>query len=159
MENGDVAAIFVAMADMLAIQGENVHRILAYRRAAETISALGRPLEAIWRADELGTLPGIGKVLAAKIDELMRTGSLEAYEKLREQVPAGVLDLLRVPGVGPKRAALFWHDLDVTSIEDLDRAAREGRLRALPGLGSATEARILEGIASLRSLPAKSDHA
>ena len=151
MENGEVAAVFAEMADILAIQGENAHRILAYRRAAESIAALSRPVEAVWRAGELEAIPGIGKILKAKIDELMRTGRLEALEKLQAQVPAGVVEMLRVPGVGPKRAALFWKELGVASVEALKEAAREGRLRALPGVGAKSEEQVLAGIEALRS--------
>ncbi|MEE8389668.1 MAG: DNA polymerase III, partial [Anaerolineae bacterium] len=110
MKNRQIAEIFTAMADMLAIQGENYHRIMAYRRAAETVIALGLSLEEVWRAGEVEAIPGIGKTLAAKIDELMRTGRSSAYEKLQDQVPAGVVEMLEVPDVGPKRVALFWKE-------------------------------------------------
>jgi DNA polymerase (family 10) len=146
-----VAEVFKSMADGLAIQGEDPHRILAYRRAAENILALGRPIETVWREGELASVPGIGRVLTAKIDELMRTGRLEAYERLRAQVPAGVVAMLQVPGVGPKRAALIWRQLGITSIDGLERAAREGLLRDLPGIGGGTEQRVLAGIAELRA--------
>jgi len=150
MKNHQVAEIFAAMADMLAIQGESYHRIMAYRRAAENVAVLGRPLEEVWRAGELEAIPGVGKTLAAKIDELMRTGRLEAYEKLQAQVPAGVLALLEVPDVGPKRAALFWKELGITSVEALEQAAREGRLRALAGMGAKSEEKMLAGIEALK---------
>jgi len=150
MKNLKVAEIFAAMADMLAIQGESYHRIMAYRRAAENVAVLGRPLEEVWRAGELEAIPGIGKTLAAKIDELMRTGRLEAYEKLQAQVPAGVLALLEVPDGGPKRAALFWKELGITGVEALEQAAREGRLRALAGMGAKSEEKVLAGIDALK---------
>ena len=150
MRNQEVAAIFAAMADILAIQGENYHRIMAYRRAAENVAALGRPLEEVWRAGELETIPGIGETLATKIDELMRTGRLGAYEKLQAQVPAGVVAMLQVPDVGPKRAALFWKELGITSVEALEQAVREGRLRDLPGMGAKSEEKVLAGIEALK---------
>lgn len=150
MKNQEVAAIFARMADMLAILGENYHRIMAYRRAAENIEALSRPLEEIWRAGELRTIPGIGETLAAKIDELMRTGRLEAYEKLKAQVPAGVVDMLLIPDVGPKKAALFWQTLGITDIEALEQAARSGQLRHLPGMGVKSEEKVLAGIEALK---------
>jgi len=150
MRNQEVAEIFARMADILAIQGESYHRIMAYRRAAENIAALGRPLEEVWRAGELEAIPGIGKTLASKIDELMRTGRLESYEKLQAQVPAGVVEMLQVPDVGPKRAALFWKELGITSVEALESAAREGRLRALPGMGARSEEKVLAGIEALK---------
>ena len=124
MKNQEAAEIFAAMADILAIQGENYHRIMAYRRAAENVATLGRPLDEVWQAGELETISGIGKTLAAKIDELMRTGRLRAYEKLQAQVPAGVVALLRVPDVGPRKAALFWKELGITSQEREHRQYR-----------------------------------
>ena len=149
MKNQKVTEIFATMADILAIQGENYHRIMAYRRAAENIAALGRPLEEVWRAGELETIPGIGKTLAAKIDELMRTGRLGAYEKLQAQVPAGVVEMLEIPDVGPKRVALFWKELGIIGIGALEQAAREGRLRTLPGMGARSEGKVLAGIEAL----------
>ncbi len=150
MTNEQVAEIFAAMADMLAIQGENYHRVMAYRRAAENVADLGRPLEEVWRAGELEAIPGIGKTLAAKIDELMRTGRLEAYEALAAQVPSGVVEMLRVPDVGPKRAALFWQELGITSVAALEQAARDGELRALPGMGVKSEGKVLAGVEALK---------
>ncbi len=150
MESEGVAAIFAAMADMLDIQGEDYHRVMAYRRAAESLAALGRPLAEIWRAGELETIPGIGKTLAAKIDELMRTGRLAAYEKLRQEVPAGVVEMLQIPDVGPRKAALFWRELGITSVDELEAAARAGRLQALPGMGARSEQKVLAGIETLR---------
>ena len=150
MRNQQVAEIFAAMADILAIQGENTHRIMAYRRAAENVAALDRPIEEVWQAGELEAIPGIGKTLAAKIDELMRTGRLEAYEKLEAQVPAGVVEMLQIPDIGPRRAALFWQELGITSIEALEEAARGGRLRTLKGMGAKSEARVLAGIEALK---------
>jgi DNA polymerase (family 10) len=150
MKNQKVAEIFAAIADMLAIQGENYHRIMAYRRAAENVAALGRPLEEVWQAGELESIPGVGKTLAAKIDELMRTGRLRAYEKLQAQVPVGVVEMLQIPDVGPKRAALFWKELGVTTVEGLEQAAREGQLRTLPGMGVRSEEKVLAGIEALK---------
>ena len=150
MENRRVADIFSAMADILEIQDANYHRIMAYRRAAETIGSLGQPVEEIWRAGELTSIPGIGETLASKIDELVRTGELEAYQKLRSEVPAGVVKMLDIPGVGPKSAARFWKELDLTTLEALERAAEAGRLRQLHGFGAKSEENILDGIIFLK---------
>jgi DNA polymerase (family 10) len=150
MKNQEIADIFVAMADMLDIQGEGYHRIMAYRRAAENIAALGQPIEEVWQAGELEAIPGIGKTLAAKIDEWLSTGHLQAYEKLQEQVPAGVVEMLQVPDVGPKKAALFWRELGITTVEALEQAARDGRLSALPGMGAKSEQKVLAGIEALK---------
>jgi DNA polymerase (family 10) len=150
MKNQQVAEIFAEMADILAIQGEGYHRIMAYRRAAENVAALGRPIEEISQAGELENIPGIGKTLAGKIDEWLRTGRLEAYEKLQAQVPAGVVEMLKVPDVGPKKAALFWKELGITSIDALEKTARKGRLRELPGMGAKSEQKVLAGIEALK---------
>jgi DNA polymerase (family 10) len=150
MKNQEIAEIFGAMADILAIQGEGYHRIMAYRRAAENVAALGRPIEEVWQAGELEDIPGVGKTLAEKIDELMRTGHLKAYQKLQDQVPPGVVEMLQVPDVGPKKAALFWKELGIASVDALERAAREGHLRDLPGMGARSEQNVLDGIEALK---------
>jgi DNA polymerase (family 10) len=150
MENQQVAETFDAMANILDIRGANYHRILAYRRAAENIAALGRPLREIWLQGDLESLPGIGSTLAAKIDELMRTGELEAYRKLEAQVPEGVVAMLQVTGIGPKSAARFWKELGIESIAALEQAAHAGRLRELSGFGAKSEQNVLDGIAAFK---------
>jgi DNA polymerase (family 10) len=138
--------IFSAMADILDIQGANYHRVMAYRRAAENVAALGQPVEDVWRAEALEDIPGVGKTLAAKIDEWLRTGRIEAYDKLRAEVPPGVVEMLEIPDVGPKRARLFWQELGVIDVDALERAAREQRLREIPGMGAKSEQNVLHGI-------------
>jgi len=150
MNNRQVADIFSAMADMLDIQGANYHRIMAYRRAAENIAALGRPLEEAWREGQLTSLPGIGSTLASKIDELMRTGELEAYRDLQSEIPQGVVAMLHISGVGPKSAARFWKELGITTVAALEHAAQAGRLRNLHGFGAKSEQNVLDGIALFR---------
>ncbi len=150
MNNRQVGEIFDAMADMLDIQGAGYHRVRAYRRAAENVAALGQPLQEIWSRGELESIPGIGATLAAKIDELMRTGQLEAYQQLRAQIPEGVVAMLQITGIGPKTAARLWKELGLESIEALERAAEAGRVRDLSGLGPKTEQNILAGIDALK---------
>ena len=149
-DNRQTAEIFSSMADILDILEANYHRVMAYRRAAENISTLGRPLEEIWREGELTSIPGIGDTLASKIDELMRTGEIKAYRELRTEVPEGVVAMLDIPGVGPKSAGRFWKDLGITTIEALEQAARAGRLRDLRGFGAKSEQNVLDGIEFLR---------
>jgi len=138
------------MADILDIMDANYHRVMAYRRAAETVDTLGRPVEEVWRQGELMSIPGIGDTLASKIDELMRTGELEAYQELTSQVPEGVVAMLDVPGIGPKSAARFWKELGLTTVEALEQAALAGRLRELHGFGAKSEQNVLDGIAFLK---------
>ena len=149
LSNEQIADIFDASADMLEIQGESVHRYLSYRRAAETIRELPRSLAAIRSDGGLTEISGIGKTLADKIEELLATGKLVFYERLKQQVPQGVVDMLRINGVGPKKAALFWKELDLTSIDALKQAAQDKKLQKLSGMGAKSEQKILQGIESL----------
>ncbi|MGF1503920.1 MAG: helix-hairpin-helix domain-containing protein, partial [Anaerolineae bacterium] len=149
MNNREVAAIFYEVADMLQIKGEIIHRVLSYRRAAETIEQLPRDINAIHAEDGLTDLPGIGETLAEKIDELLTTGELTFHKRLAEEVPQGVVAMMKVNGVGPKKAARFWQELGITNIELLQEAAEAGKLRELSGMGKKSEANILEGIKAL----------
>lgn len=149
ISNRDAASMFAAIADMLEIKGENRHRILAYRRAAETIASLPRNLHAIFEEGKLTDLPYIGETLAEKIEELLTTGELQFFNRLADEIPPGVVTMVKVPGLGPKRAAQFWKELGITSVEELREAAAAGKLRGLAGMGSKSEAKIIEGIEAL----------
>jgi DNA polymerase (family 10) len=133
------------MADILEIKADNIFKIRAYRRAALNIEGLSRSVDEMSR-EELLEIPGIGAELTAKIDEYLQTGSVHAFEKLKGEVPQGLLTLLAVPGLGPKTAKLLYEQLHVTTIEELERAAREHRLAGIPGIREKTEENILKGI-------------
>jgi DNA polymerase (family 10) len=150
MNNKQVAKVFATIAQMLEIKGENIHRVLAYRRAAENIAALDQDINDLWREEKLTEIPGVGATIAAKIDELLRTGRLEFYERLANEVPLGVVEMLQIPDVGPKTASRLWQELGLTSIEDVERAARAGKIRALSRMTAKTETKILAGIKALR---------
>jgi DNA polymerase (family 10) len=147
--NREVADLLRLIADMLEIKGEVVYKSLAYRKAADNIEALGHDINDLWRQGALRQIPGIGEALGKKLDELLSTGRLGYFEDLQEQIPAGVVSLLSIPEVGPRTAKLLWEKLGALSVADVERAARAGRLRDLPGLGVRSEQRILEGIESL----------
>jgi DNA polymerase (family 10) len=149
MTNQQVADTFTRIADLLEIKGEVIYKILAYRKAADSLNTLGRDINDIWREGKLTEIPGIGKAIAEKIDELLSTGSLAFLENLEREVPASLVDLLQVPDLGPKKAALFWKQLGVTNLAELEAAGRAGKLRTLPGMGEKSEARILAGIEAL----------
>ena len=149
MTNHEIAEIFQRIGDMLDILGENRFKVLAYRRAAENIQVLGQDLRIYWQAGTLQEIPGIGSAIAEKIDELLTTGRLEFYERLQDQVPPGVVSLLEIPEVGPKTAKLLWEQLGLQSVAEVEAVARSGQLRALPGLGAKSEAKILAGIEAL----------
>ena len=150
LSNHQFAAIFSDIADRLEIQGENVFKVRAYRTAAQNLLALPRPVADIWKDGALSEIAGVGQAIHDKIDELMRTGQLGFYEKLKTQVPDGVADMLPVPGLGPKRIKEIWEKLGVTNIDELERAAKAGRLRDLSKMGEKTEQKIIAGIESLR---------
>ena len=148
MNNAEIAALFEQVAQLLEFKGENPFRVRAYRNAARTIGDLSRSVaEMVYGAEDLTALEGIGKDLAKQLEELIRSGSLPTFEELKAEVPEGVLAILRVPGLGPKRAAALYRELHVASLADLRRACEEQRVRKLKGFGEKTETLILEGLA------------
>ena len=149
MTNLEVADILKRIGDMMDILGENRFKVLAYRRAAENILALGQDLHSYQEAGTLQEIPGVGQAIAEKIDEMLATGHLEFLERLQDQVPAGVVSLLEIPDVGPKTAKLMWDELGLQSVAEVEAAARDGQLQKLPGLGAKSEAKILAGIEAL----------
>jgi DNA polymerase (family X) len=149
MTNREIAELLARVADMLAIRGDQIHRILAYRRAAENIQELGRDLAAVRSAGELTEIPGIGATLAAKIEELLDTGQLAFYDKLAQEIPPSLVELLRVEGLGPKRVKQIYDALQVTSLTELTAAAQAGKLAELPGLGAKSAAKLLVNIEAL----------
>jgi DNA polymerase (family 10) len=147
VHNEDIAAVFDEIADLLEIEGDNPFRIRAYRNGARTLRELGRDIGSfIEGGGDITQLPGIGKDLAAKIHEFMETGRCQALQKLRKQLPADLPELLKLPGLGPKRVHALFHELDIHTAEQLERAARDGLIQTLPGFGAKTEARILEAL-------------
>ena len=153
MENIDYAHVFEEIADLLEIQGANPFRIRAYRNGARTIETLSQPLESLLEDPDarLEDLPGIGKDLAAKMRELYKTGQLQFIVELRQEVPASLVQIMHIPGLGPKRARLLWEGLEVTSPEELEEAAKSGALEGLPGFGKVLQARVIKGIEELKA--------
>jgi len=152
MTNKELAEVFANIADLLEIKGEVIYKILAYRRAAETLSEYGRSVSDVWGeggVKGLRGIPGVGEAIAEKIDELLRTGELGFFEKLKIEVPPSLIEVLKVSGVGPKKAAMFWKQLDITTVPELQKAAQAQKLRGLPGMGEKSEVKILEGIEAL----------
>jgi DNA polymerase (family 10) len=147
--NHQVAEVFRTIANLLEIKGEVIYKILAYRKAADSLEALGQDINEIWRAGKLQEVPGVGKAIAEKIDELLSTGQLGFLEKLKTEVPVSLVELLQVPELGPKKAALFWRQAGITDLAGLEAAARGGKLRSLPGMGEKSEAKIIAGIEAL----------
>lgn len=149
VHNGEIAAIFEEMADLLEIEGANPFRVRAYRFAARTIRDLpGEVAEMVARGEDLTSLPGIGDDLAGKIREIIRTGTVAALEAQRRKTPATLTELLRIPGLGPKRVQALVRALNLRGLSDLQQAARDGRIRTLPGFGEKTEQHILDALAA-----------
>ncbi len=149
MRNQEVAKIFNEIADILEIKGENPFRIRAYRRAARNIDGLASDVAGM-PEKELLKIPGIGADLAAKIREYVSTGGLGFYDELKKEAPPGLADILSVPGLGPRTAMLLFEKLKIKNIDELQRYAKEGRLKGLPGIKERTVENILRGIAMLK---------
>jgi DNA polymerase (family 10) len=149
MNNREIAETFETVADMLAIRGDHFHRVNAYRRAAENIRELNRDLNAIMAEERLTSIPGIGTTLAKKIEEMLTSDRLAFYDRLAEEIPPELVEMLRVEGLGPKRVKQIYDSLGITDLDQLSRVAQEGGLRQLPGLGAKSEARIVAGIEAL----------
>jgi len=146
MKNKFVADTLYLIADLLDLKGEVFFKTRAYRIAAQTIEALDEDIEAITQQGRLESIPGVGEALAKKITELVTTGKLRYLEELKKEVPAGLVDLLGIPGLGPKKVAAMYKNLGITTLKELQQAAAAGKLRALTGFGEITEKNILRGI-------------
>ncbi len=149
MKNQEIANIFNGIADILEIKGENPFRIRAYRRAAENIEGLAEDVSVI-HGEELKKIPGIGHDLADKIQEYIKTGRLVFYEELKKEVPPGLVEMLKVPGLGPKTVKMLFEKLKISNIDDLERLAKKGGLKGLPGIQKKTEENILKGIVMIK---------
>jgi len=149
MNNKQLADTFTLIANLLEIKGEVIYVTLAYRKASESLLSLPRDAKEFWKEGKLREIPGVGKAIAEKIDELLSTGKLQFLENLKKEIPEELASWLAVPSLGPKKVAMIWKTLNITALTQLESAAKEGKLRGLPGMGAKSESAILEGIASL----------
>jgi DNA polymerase (family 10) len=149
LTNGDLARIFHDIGDMLEVKGELVFKTVAYHRAADAIAHSPIDLVPAYRAGRAPKVAGVGQAISDKIAELARTGRLAFYDRLVAEVPPSLVELLRVPGVGPRTVKILHDELGIDSLEDLRQAAESGSLRTVKGLSEKTEQSILEGIAAL----------
>lgn len=151
MENLEIAAVLEELADLLEIKGSNPFRIRAYRNVVRTVRDLTRPLAAmVEEGADLTELPGVGKDLAAHIRELVETGELERLEEIGTEVPRSLRDLIRLDGVGPKKAKKLWEELDITSVDVLEQAIEDGRVEVLEGFGEKSVEKISRSIEAFR---------
>jgi DNA polymerase (family 10) len=149
MKNFEIARLFNLMADVLELRDENVFRIRAYRRAAQNLETLREDVETLAREGRLDEIPGVGADLAGKIAEYLKSGHVRDIDRATKRVPAGVVALMNVPGIGPKMA-MRLHRKGITDVDRLEKAARAGRLRGLPGIQARTEQSILRGVELIR---------
>ena len=150
MKNFEIARLFDLMADVLELRDENPFRIRAYRRAARNLESLAEDVEVLAREARLDEIPGIGRDLADRITEYLATGRLKDLDAARKGIPAGVVELMNVPGIGPRTARLLYEKERVTSVDRLETLARAGKLRGRHGIQAKTEANLLKGIALVR---------
>jgi DNA polymerase (family X) len=150
MNNEDIARRFNRMASMMEVRGEDPFRLRSYRMAAEAIETWPTPMKEIAQqegAAGLQEIPGVGKAIAAKIIELLEKGTFDAWDRLTAETPETVLDLLELPGVGPKTAATFHQKFKITSVEDLRKFAAGGGLEMIDGIGPKSAERIRAALA------------
>ena len=146
--NADLADQLDLLADLSEILGEESFKVIAYRRAATRIRESASPIAELALEGRAVDLPGIGKTIQEKVREVVEEGEIQALKRRRERVPEGVVDFLRLPGVGPKTAARIWAELGITTLDGLQAAAEEGRLRDLSGLGERSEEKIRTALAA-----------
>lgn len=147
VRNAEIAEMFDRMATLLEIQGANPFRVRAYQNAARTIDGLAQSLtDMLDEGEDLSELPDIGKDLASKIEEIVDSGRFAALEEVERQVPIGLLELRRLPGLGPKRVQALHEKLDISNVSELKKAALNHKIRELPGFGVKTEERILDAL-------------
>jgi DNA polymerase (family X) len=146
--NATIAALFDELADLYELDGAVVHRVLAYRNAAKTVREAPRSVAALTREGKVTQLPGIGRTLEEKIVALLDTGTIPAAEKLRAKFPVGLVDMTRLPGLGPKRARKLFDELGIDSLEALEAAAQTEQLRNVKGFGPKFEEQVLASFAA-----------
>ncbi len=148
MKNSEIAAAFDELANLYELDGAVVYRVLAYRNAAKAIREAGASVAEMAVQGRAAELPGVGKTIAEKIDALIGEGAIPSAVKLRARIPTGLVQVTRIPGLGPKRARLLHQELGIESLDDLRRAAEQERLRGVPGFGPKAEENVLAALAA-----------
>ncbi len=155
MDKDKVAEILVEIGTLLELKGENPFKTRAYANAARTIESLNEPLAKLVAEKRLGEIKGIGEALEQKITELVETGKLKYYEELKASIPPGLIEMLEISGLGPKKIQALNQKLGIDSVEKLEAACKEGKVAELDGFGEKTQANILEGIERRRTYASK----
>ena len=152
MKNSEIAGVFQDIASLLEAKGENQFKIRAYQRVSRSIERLPVELEQLANEDRLKEVPGVGDAITRKITEMITTGRLGYYERLKAEFPEGMIALLGVPGIGPKTAMRILRELDIKSIDGLELAVADGRLAALPRIGDWTVENINRHLKELKRI-------
>jgi DNA polymerase (family X) len=148
MRNAEIAEAFEELASLYELDGAVVYRVVAYRNAAKAIRDSGVSVAEMAKQGRAAELSGVGKTIAEKIDALLETGSIPSADKLKAKIPSGLVEVTRIPGLGPKRARLLYDHLGITSLEDLKRAAEDGSLKDVPGFGQKAEENVVAALAA-----------
>jgi DNA polymerase (family X) len=148
MRNAEIADAFEELASLYELDGAVVYRVVAYRNAAKAIREAGVSVAEMAREGRVDQLPGVGRTIAEKIDALLESGSIPSADKLKARIPSGLIEITRIPGLGPKRARLLHQELGIESLEDLRAAAEQGRLKDVPGFGQKAEENVLAALAA-----------
>ena len=151
MNKDQVAEVLVSIGTLLELKGENPFKTRAYQNAARTIETLSEPLDKVVAEARLGELKGIGEALQQKITELVITGRLQYYEDLKASIPPGLIAMLQIPGLGPKKIKALHDELGLETVEQLEQACKDAKIAGLKGFGEKTQTNILEGINRRRS--------
>lgn len=150
VKNREVAGILYEMAELLELHAENRFKIIAYSKAARAIESLKEDIEQLCKEGRLQSLPGVGKAISEKVEEYLRTGQIQAHQDLLKKTPAGLAELLKISGLGPKTIFMLHEKLNITNLDELEKAAREHRIRRLPRMGPKSEKNILKSIERYR---------
>ena len=150
MDKAQIADILTEIGTLLELKGENPFKTRAYANGARALEALSEPLDQLIASGKLGEVKGIGEALLKKITELATTGKLAYYDELKASMPAGLFEMLQIPGVGPKKVKALHDKLGIKSVDELEAACKAGKVAKLEGFGEKTQAKILEGIAFRR---------
>ena len=146
MKNREVAALLYEIAELLELHAENRFKIIAFSKAARAIESLPEDINQVCREKRLQSIPGVGKAIAQKVEEYLRTGQIQAHQELLAQTPPGLAQLLQISGLGPKTIFMLHEKLNITNLEELEKAAKEHRIRRLPRMGPTRETNILKSI-------------
>jgi DNA polymerase (family 10) len=149
-KNQETAELLYHIAELLELKGENTFKIRAYNKAARAVESLSTDIQEIYAAEELESIPGVGSAIAEKIGEYLKNGRLGYYDDLCKEIPAGLSEMLKIPGLGPKTVQLVYQKLSITDLNTLEQAARSHKLRRLPGFGQTKEKNIIKAIERYR---------